>query len=304
MAQYVIPQKTQREDKIVGPLTATNLIATMVAVGGGFVLFQMWNYNPIFWFNFIERIALTIPFSGFALAFGFLEINGRSFNVYFTALIHFLSTPKVRIWQKEQVELQPYNTEELMKQLEEAQENEPMYAKEAVSRNKIAELSQMLDRPGAAAQAAAAPKPSNDTLNLLRALDQPTGTTSNTVTPTAGLQQAPIKKKGGLIHFIITLITLPFWLPIWLLTLPFKILFYPFRRKKKYVPRQPSTLPVEAATPTYLQNVPETPSIAQNVVSSSEYHLSETGAQATPSSSSQAVSPDDLLKQLQEMKNQ
>lgn len=101
MPQYRIPQKAQREDKIVGPFTGRQLVYGITALGSSYLFFNMVNLNPIFWFNDLEKIAMTIPVLMFGLAFAFVEYNERTFEILLANFIRFLTTPKIRVWQKE-----------------------------------------------------------------------------------------------------------------------------------------------------------------------------------------------------------
>jgi len=148
MTQYKIPQKTQREDKILGPLTAKQLLYGMITLGGSYVLFSMINLNPVFYFNLIERVALTIPFFILGLAFTMLEINERPFEIYFWSLLNFLFAAKIRVWQKEPVIVE-YTAEAVPQTvtstaIEAAAAAEP---ENKVSRDDIRRLSTLIDKP-------------------------------------------------------------------------------------------------------------------------------------------------------------
>lgn len=293
MAQYTIPQKTQREDTIMGPLTVKNLLSLMVATVGGFILFSSWNINPIFIFNFIERVGLTLPFVLLALAFGFVNMYGRTFDVVFVAFINFLRTPRVRTWQKEVVIPEEYDTEQILQQLQEEQDKGPTFTKEVVSYNKIAELSKMLDRPGVAAKQMAAAQvasggPSSQTMDLLKALDQSASSSQDS------MQKLEPAKNKGFLHMLIVIIIFPFKLPFLIISLPFKILLYPFRRHSSSGPKVASG--VVNATPEYLQD-----SAVSSVLNSSSNVVQS--AESSSGSGNQAVSPDDLLSQLEQLKN-
>jgi hypothetical protein len=173
MTQYKIPQKTQREDKILGPLTGKQLLYGMVTLGGSYVLFSMINLNPIFYFNLIERVAITIPFFMLGLAFTLVEVNERPFEIYFMALMNFLFTPKVRIWQKE-----PVFVDELPRAAEPVAEakivtpaTEAAEAEAKVSRADIRRLSTLIDKPELAESQGPAPIPTR-TLDMLSKLEK------------------------------------------------------------------------------------------------------------------------------------
>lgn len=149
MSQYRIPQQTQREDKILGPLTAKQLLYAFITLAGSYLLFSGINFNPIIEYNLIERILITAPFVLLGLAFTFVEINERPFEIFFFATLRYLISPKVRIWQKvitlQTSPSQAKESKEEEKKQEDEQSEEP--AAPRVSVADIQRLSTVLDNP-------------------------------------------------------------------------------------------------------------------------------------------------------------
>ncbi len=165
MPQYKIPQKTQREDKIIGPLTAKQLLYAIITVVGAFIAFMSLDQNPFFTLDVIDKVVLLLPVVVLGLLFTFMEVNERPFEIYFFAFLHFLTVPKVRIWDKEIIlgldrvaESDKVNSD---KKAEPAVENN-------VSRADIRKLSEMIDKPQKAEPMGNGP--TSKTLELLNAV--------------------------------------------------------------------------------------------------------------------------------------
>ncbi|HNT29345.1 MAG TPA: PrgI family protein [bacterium] len=176
MSQYLIPQKTQREDKIVGPLTGKQLVFGLITVTGSWLLYNLLDSNPLIYFSQIERIFITFPFLLLGLAFTFVEINERPFELYFAAFLTFITTPKTRIWQKEHPPLASAGTTAPASKDTPSEQPAVTAANMQTSleaRAKIAQLSQLLDKPEHAAslQQQAEAQPTTKTLQLLKLVE-------------------------------------------------------------------------------------------------------------------------------------
>jgi hypothetical protein len=148
MPQYRIPQKTQREDKIVGPLTGRQLIYGFVTLMVSYIVFAYINKIPVspLLFSAIERALITSPFLLLGLAFTFIEFNERPFEIYFSNFLAYLVTPKVRIWQKEYIPSQiTVPNKQALAQQQSDSIRTPVTP--VVTGAKLASLSQLLDKP-------------------------------------------------------------------------------------------------------------------------------------------------------------
>ncbi|GEM_PF-4113033 len=144
MAVYQIPQKTQREDKILGPLT----IRDMLVAGGtaivGYFSFTEINRNPLLTFTIEETIFISVVIILLGTAWTFAKIDEKPLEVWVMYLIHFVKTPKVMYWEKlgheesifaeEILETAPEKTDEPQKEVKDMA-------------NKMDVLSQYLDAP-------------------------------------------------------------------------------------------------------------------------------------------------------------
>jgi hypothetical protein len=90
--QFQVPQFIEVEDKIFGPLTATQFV--YVAGGVGFVI-AMWLVLPK-WL----AVIVGVPVGALGLALAFLKIHDRPFIVTMEAAFNYLLNTKLYIWQK------------------------------------------------------------------------------------------------------------------------------------------------------------------------------------------------------------
>ncbi|MDO8515885.1 MAG: PrgI family protein [bacterium] len=102
--QFQVPQFTEAEDHIVGPLTIRQFI--YIAAGAGISVMLYFMVATWLW-GF-----LSIFIVGAALGFAFIKINGQSLEKVFLAAVQFYWTPQVYVWQPDQPQL-PKNTETL-----------------------------------------------------------------------------------------------------------------------------------------------------------------------------------------------
>ncbi len=94
--QFAVPQFTDVEDKLIGPLTLKQFLILLAT--GGVVLFfySLLNFS-IFFFFFSAPTALI----GLALTFG--KFNGRPAMGYLGAFGYFITRPKVRVFKREDI---------------------------------------------------------------------------------------------------------------------------------------------------------------------------------------------------------
>jgi len=93
--QYAIPQFTEVEDKLIGPLTLKQFLILLVT-GGIVMLFYSILKLSLFFFLF------SLPFAivGLALAFG--KFNGRPMFGFIGSFISFFSKPQTRVFHREE----------------------------------------------------------------------------------------------------------------------------------------------------------------------------------------------------------
>jgi len=197
MSQYRIPQQTQREDKIIGPLTAKQLLYAFITLAGSYLLFSMINYNPIIEFNLLERIAIAVPFLLLGLAFTFVEINERPFEIFFFATLHYLFSPKIRIWQKiaSTISYAPTQANDEKNEREASQdEKKEEVVAPRISVADIERLSSLVDKPDPGT--AEENRPTTRTLELLSKVENGTKSTSEPMNVLAKQKQSVFNLSG------------------------------------------------------------------------------------------------------------
>lgn len=96
--QFAVPQFTDVEDKLIGPLTLKQFLF-LLAIGGVVLMFYSLLGLSLFFFVFAIPVALV----GLGLAFG--KFNGRELYTYIPAFLSFLSRPQARIFKREEPNL-------------------------------------------------------------------------------------------------------------------------------------------------------------------------------------------------------
>ncbi|MEJ0021912.1 MAG: PrgI family protein [Candidatus Doudnabacteria bacterium] len=93
--QFAVPQFTDVEDKLIGPLTLKQFLFLM-ATGGIVLFFYSLLKLSIFFFLFAVPTALL----GIGLTFG--KFNGRPLFGYLGVFFSFVSRPQTRIFKREE----------------------------------------------------------------------------------------------------------------------------------------------------------------------------------------------------------
>lgn len=130
--QFAVPQFTDVEDKLIGPLTLKQFLF-LLATGGIVLFFYSLLKFSIFFFLF----GLPAGVLGVALTFG--KFNGRPLFGYVGTIFSFVSRPQTRIFKRE--ELNIINSIQIAKP---AAAIEPANTEPAVSRLK--KLAYLLDQ--------------------------------------------------------------------------------------------------------------------------------------------------------------
>lgn len=93
--QFAVPQFTDVEDKLIGPLTLKQFLF-LLATGGIILFFYSLLNLSVFFFLFAIPVALI----GLGVAFG--KFNGRPLYGYLGAFVGFVSRPQARIFKREE----------------------------------------------------------------------------------------------------------------------------------------------------------------------------------------------------------
>ena len=97
--KYEVPQFSEVQTKIVGPLSIKQFL--YIGVGGGifYVLFKT--------LNFFLALLFGLPILALAGALAFLKINGQPFAKVLVNGFQFVLRPKFYIWKKELPKIKP-----------------------------------------------------------------------------------------------------------------------------------------------------------------------------------------------------
>lgn len=90
--QFNVPQFTEIEDKIIGPLTLKQFF---YLAGGATLVAIMW-YFLKFWLFII----LALPVAALSVSLAFVKINGRPFVLFLASMFGYFIKPKVYVWKK------------------------------------------------------------------------------------------------------------------------------------------------------------------------------------------------------------
>jgi hypothetical protein len=126
--QFQIPQFTEIEDKVVGPLTIKQFLYLVAGAVTLYILFKL--------LNFFIFIILALPIAAICLALAFVRVNQQPLASTIKNFLGFLKKPDFYIWKKPE----PKKTKE-EKPLPEIIKKEPINTKEKiVAREKLQEI--------------------------------------------------------------------------------------------------------------------------------------------------------------------
>jgi len=129
---YNVPQFIDIEDRIVGPLTAKQLL-WLFAMGA--VLFVMWMMIESK-FNFVVS---AIPVAALFIALAFYRPYGQPFSKFIGSMFIFFVKPKIYIWRRGTENIN--NRREIIKK----QNNLGSQPQKTINQKEIYDLSKILD---------------------------------------------------------------------------------------------------------------------------------------------------------------
>ncbi|MBX4187236.1 MAG: PrgI family protein [Candidatus Doudnabacteria bacterium] len=133
--QFAVPQFTDVEDKLIGPLSLKQFLI-ILATGGVIMFFYSIFRFSIFFFFF----ALPVALAGLSITFG--KFNGRPVSGYLGAFFNYASKPKVRVFKREDINLNlSFKTEKIEAPLTEAKSR-----LEEPSESRLRKLAYLLDQ--------------------------------------------------------------------------------------------------------------------------------------------------------------
>jgi hypothetical protein len=96
MARFKVPQNLEMEDRIIGNLAMWQFVYLVV---GGILAYAAYMKLPS-----PLNIIVALPIGLFAAASGLIKVNNQPFPRFFGAFVRFLTTPRERVWRKENIE--------------------------------------------------------------------------------------------------------------------------------------------------------------------------------------------------------
>ncbi|MBY0539568.1 PrgI family protein [Patescibacteria group bacterium] len=127
--QFQVPQFIEVEDKIFGPLTATQFI---YLVGGGGFAVAMWLLLPLW-----AAVLIGGPVAGLGVALAFYKVNDRPFIQVIEAAFQYILKSKLYIWEHKNAEPSPEQAAE--------RDNDPAKFVPAATGDRLKDLAWSLD---------------------------------------------------------------------------------------------------------------------------------------------------------------
>jgi len=91
--RFQVPQFTEVEDKVVGPLTFKQFIYLAGGIG---ICVALYKFLPL-----IIAIILIIPIAILSIALAFYKVNNRPYILMLESMFQYYITKKLYIWKKE-----------------------------------------------------------------------------------------------------------------------------------------------------------------------------------------------------------
>lgn len=130
--QYSVPQFIDIEDKVVGPLTAKQVL---ILILGGVVLLVAFRFFNLAFFIIVALIVAPV-----SLVLAFYKPRGISAIQYIFNYVDYLTNPKIYVWRRE-TDRNTYLKRSLQKR-QSANDAQPL---KSVSRSRIRDLAILLD---------------------------------------------------------------------------------------------------------------------------------------------------------------
>ena len=137
MAQYVVPQFIDVEDKILGPITVRQFVIVLVDVGIMFVVYKLASLGLM--------ILINLPLLCIGIVLAFMKVNGMPFHYFLLNLIQTLKSPNIQVWNKEYTDAELRSFMEVKPPPPPA----PKVRKEAPTTSRLSELSLQVNTGGA-----------------------------------------------------------------------------------------------------------------------------------------------------------
>lgn len=134
--QYTVPQFIDVEDKIFGPITTRQFIILLVTGGLIFITYRLSDFGLF--------ILLGLAWAALGGTLAFVRVNGQPFHFFLLNLIQTNRRSPLRVWNKEL----PDRVLQAILAIPPPPPSKPKIVKEAMVRNKLAELTLIVNTGG------------------------------------------------------------------------------------------------------------------------------------------------------------
>lgn len=134
MARFKVPQNLEMEDRIIANLTMWQFAYLVV---GGMLTYAAYMKLPT-----PLNLIVAAPLGFFTLAASLLKVNDQPFPKFFLSFLHYMITPRQRVWHKEGEEEHSLIQKEIAKKVDKKLQHK------AVSPEEIKRLAQVADSHG------------------------------------------------------------------------------------------------------------------------------------------------------------
>lgn len=141
MQKYIVPQFIDVENKILGPITVRQFIT--IAVGGVliFASYKLADFTLFLFFTVLIILASAV--------IAFVKFNGLPFHIFLLNMVGTYKKPMLRVWLKEEAQLEKKSVGRKRKKTEEQEERERYFVpRKSVSSERLSELALIIDTGG------------------------------------------------------------------------------------------------------------------------------------------------------------
>lgn len=130
--QYAVPQFTDVEDKLIGPLTLKQFL---ILFGSGLIILMFYGILGLSLFFYV--FSLPVLILGLSLAFA--SFNGRPVNVYIFSFLGFITRPQARVFKRMEPNI-------VIRKIEKPKEVEQKNNLEEPAESRLRKLAYILDQ--------------------------------------------------------------------------------------------------------------------------------------------------------------
>jgi hypothetical protein len=134
--RFQVPQFTEIEDKIFGPLTFKQFV---YLIGGGGGILILYAFFPL-----VLTVIFGIPVAVFSLALAFYKVHNQPFIKVVENAFHYFTSNKLYLWKKKEAKPSPVLPLPPLAETKEALPSAELYAPK-LTKSKLEDLAWSLD---------------------------------------------------------------------------------------------------------------------------------------------------------------